>query len=339
MTEVVVNTGESIKNNAVNTGEFIKKNAKKTQYELSKINSKIGNRLNEIKYKANESLITNVNNTKKLYRSNKKKLGNLNETVKNKILGVDDDDNIGYNARRTMRNVNTGISSTAKSTVTGISTAAKSTVTGISTAAKSTGKTLTNVANVVNSTAKSTVTGISTAANIVGKKTGTVANEVLKSTIRAITKKSDKNIKNTAEKININYDEIIKIYILYVDNNNIKSIGNIELLKDIDYTEIKITNRLIKDIIKGITDPYIYIRYKNNDDEKVDIIYNGQTRTIDIKDINKIDSIIKETIPQNIKDAYKLLKTKKGGSKEKTPKSITKRKKKWINRKSYKYIK
>jgi hypothetical protein len=58
-----------------------------------------------------------------------------------------------------------------------------------------------------------------------------------------------------------------------------------------------------------------------------------------IKDINKIDSIIKETIPQNIKDAYKLLKTKKGGSKEKTPKSITKRKNKWINRKSYKYIK
>jgi hypothetical protein len=123
--------------------------------------------------------------------------------------------------------------------------------------------------------------------------------------------------------------------------NNIK-----KTIHDIEKTNnINEQNDNIGDLVQYT----LYIKNNNFRAIAETIIDNNSTHKFKkITNFSDINDLIRGTIPNNIKN-FDLI--KKGGSlkkrkinirrtkKEKTSKSITKRKKKWINRKSYKYIK
>lgn len=121
-----------------------------------------------------------------------------------------------------------------------------------------------------------------------------------------------------------------------------------ELKKVIESMKEKIKNIENKSESK-ISDVFQYILYKSNNKLKAITINDTKYKIMDINKSDDMDKSIKDGIPQTIKDVLK--ETTIGGSskkkkinsrrtkKEKTSKSMTKRKKKWINRKSCKYIK
>jgi hypothetical protein len=379
--EVLVNTGESIKDNIVNTGEVI---AKKTQDEVSKFGHVINKGTNAIKYKG-DSKIGELTN---LYKKTKRQLGNVKEGVKNTFLGHDDKANVSINIRRTARNFNkekdkvakalgtkliesadalgklgTSANAAKNTAVTKINQFAQSANTSKNTAVSALGTKLIESADAVSAAKNTAVSALGTTANAVARQSASAVSAVGKSasvvgkSASAVGKSAEskiialgKTVKNTL--INnalTRKTKQIKRETTQIDKertDNIESTDNIETtIKNVE------TKYNIKESV-DIGDLVQYTLYiKNNKFRAIaeTIINNDSTHKFkEITKFSDINELIKGTIPDSIKN-FDLI--KKGGSlkkrkinnrrtkKEKTPKSITKRKKKWINRKSYKYIK
>jgi hypothetical protein len=153
-----------------------------------------------------------------------------------------------------------------------------------------------------------------------------------------VVKPLDDSLKKNKKKI-IYSDVINKM------NKNIKN-KLLDNIKNKVLNIIKITNLTSasekQQEIKYIYEYTLYITNNNEIKSISSSNINDKLIITDIKGIGDVDTSIQGTISDDIKKVYnELSKAKeiKGGSKEKTPKSITKRKNKWINRKSHKYIK